>query len=247
MTNADLLRGLHRPGTPLVLANIWDAASAKLVEAAGFAAVATSSAAVAEALGHADGQAAPAAEMLAAAARIARAVALPVTVDAEAGYGLPADELVTRLLAAGAVGCNLEDTAHETHGLRDPAEQAAYLAAVRAAAGDALVVNARVDVFVRAPQGADEHALLPAAIERARAYLDAGADCVYPILVRDPAVVEEFTAAVAPAPVNVLVRPGGPAVADLAAAGVARVSMGPGLWRAALADLRARLADIAAN
>jgi 2-methylisocitrate lyase-like PEP mutase family enzyme len=230
----------------LVLANIWDAAGAKLVEAAGFDAVATSSGAVAESLGHRDGQDAPAAEMLAVAARIARAVALPVTVDAEAGYGLPPAELAARLLDAGIAGCNLEDTDHSTHTLGDPARQADFIAAVRAAAGDALVINARVDAFVRAQQGTDERAVLPDAVERARAYLAAGADCVYPILVRDPEVVGEFTAAVAPANVNVMGLPG-TSIADYARLGVARISLGTQVWRATQADLAARLADIAAH
>lgn len=243
---AAALRALHQPGKPLVLANIWDAATAKLVVEAGFPAVATSSGAVAESLGYADGQDAPVTEMLAAAARIARVVSVPVTVDAEAGYGLPADDLVARLLAAGVAGCNLEDTEHPGRTLRDPAQQAGFLAAVRAAAGAALVINARVDVFVRAA-GTDEKALLPDAIARAKAYLAAGADCVYPIVIRDPDVVREFTAAVAPAPVNVMMLPGGPSIAELAALGVARVSMGTGVWRTAQAELRSRLADIAAN
>lgn len=246
-TEATALRELHRPGKPLVLANIWDAASAKLVQEAGFPAIATSSGAVAESLGYADGQDAPVGEMLAAVARITRVVSVPVTVDAEAGYGLPADDLVARLLAAGAAGCNLEDTVHPAHTLADPARHAEFLAAVRAAAGDALVINARVDVFVRAPEGATERDLLPAAVERARTYLSAGADCVYPILVRDPDVLRDFTAAVAPAPVNVMAVPNGPAIAELAAFGVARVSMGTGVWRATLAGLRTRLTDIAAD
>src|SRR4051812_13717636 len=106
----DLLRSLHVPGRPLVLPNAWDAASARAVVAAGFPVVATTSAGVAAALGYDDHEGAPAGEMLAAAARIARAVDAPVTVDAEAGYGLTADELAAALLDVGAAGCNLEDT-----------------------------------------------------------------------------------------------------------------------------------------
>ena len=178
---AAALRALHVPGRPLVLPNAWDAGTARLVAEAGFPVVATSSAAVAESLGYADHQEAPAAEMFAAAARVVRAVDVPVTVDAEAGYGLPAAEFAARLARTGAVGCNLEDTDHAAGGLAPAGRQAEYLAAVRAASPD-LVINARVDVFVGAD---DEHAVLGEAVERARAYVAAGADCVYPILLRD--------------------------------------------------------------
>jgi 2-methylisocitrate lyase-like PEP mutase family enzyme len=236
--SAAALRALHVPGRPLVLPNVWDAATARLVVAAGFPVVATSSAAVAEALGHGDGEMAPADEMFAAVARISRVVDVPVTVDAEAGYGLPAGELVARLRAAGAVGCNLEDTDHAGGGLVPAAEQADRLAAVRAADPD-LVINARVDVFVDAP---DEQAVLADAVERALAYLAAGADCVYPILVRSPEVLRSFVDAV-PGPVNAALLPG-LSVAALADAGVARVSLGPGLWRRTQAMLRATLAEL---
>ncbi|GLY65902.1 isocitrate lyase/PEP mutase family protein [Amycolatopsis taiwanensis] len=258
MTAAQL-RALHVPGDPLVLPNAWDADTARAVEAAGFPVVATSSVAVAAALGYPDGERAPVAEMFAAAARIARAVSVPVTVDAESGYGLPAAELVTRLLETGAVGCNLEDTDHSAVGrgsgglppggawgshpqttLRPLAEQAERLAAVRAAAGADLVVNARVDVFLGAE---DARAVLPEAIERAKAYLAAGADCVYPILLRDAGVLAEFVKAVSPAAVNANPLPGG-SIRELAGLGAARVSLGAGAWRATRAFFEGYLAEI---
>jgi 2-methylisocitrate lyase-like PEP mutase family enzyme len=226
------LRELHRPGRPLVLPNIWDAAGARLVEQAGFAVVATSSAAVAEALGYADHQGAPVAEMFAAAARIARVVSVPVTVDAEAGYGLSAAELVDRLLAAGAAGCNLEDTDHGTGGLADPERHARWLAEVRAAAGDRLVINARVDVFLHAA-GAPESEALAEGLRRARQYLEAGADCVYPILAPEDAV-EELVRGIA-GPVNILARPGAP-LDRYRQLGVARISFGHLLAEAAFAE-----------
>jgi 2-methylisocitrate lyase-like PEP mutase family enzyme len=251
-TKATALRSLHRPGQPLVLPNVWDAASAKLVEAAGFPVVATSSAAVAESLGYADHQQAPADEMLAAAARIGRAVAVPVTVDVEAGYGLPADELVGRLLAAGAVGCNLEDSDHRQGGLVDADRQAEWLAAVRAAAeraGVPLVINARVDVLpvAYAAGAVDELTLIEPIVARGKAYLAAGADCVFPILMHDPTAVRQVVAALAPAPVNVISGPRGPSPAKVAEWGVARVSAGPGLWRLNQAALAERLAVLAAD
>src|SRR3954447_19064417 len=147
----DLLRSLHRPEDPLLLPNAWDAATARAVVAAGFPVVATTSAGVAGTLGYDDHQGAPGGEMLAAAARIARAVDVPVTVDAEAGYEMEPGELVAALRSAGAAGCNLEDTDHTDESLRDPERHAEWLRAVRQAASDdgyALVINARVDTFL---------------------------------------------------------------------------------------------------
>ncbi|GAA1817297.1 isocitrate lyase/phosphoenolpyruvate mutase family protein [Actinomadura chokoriensis] len=215
--NAQRLRELHRPGDPLLLPNVWDAGSATIVQEAGFPALATASAAVSAMLGYPDHEGAPAEEMFAAAARVIRAATVPVTVDAEAGYGLRPAELVERLLAIGAAGCNLEDTyAGE---LAKPEAQAEFLAAVRDAAGDALVINARVDTFIAGvPDPVD------AAIERGRLYFQAGADCVYPITApmdAVPALVKGL-----PGPINANNVPG-TSLGDLAAAGVARVSYGP--------------------
>jgi len=147
----ELLRSLHRPGAPLLLPNAWDVATARAVVAAGFPVVATTSGGVAATLGYEDHEGAPADEMLAAAARIARGVEVPVTVDAEGGYGMQPGELVAALRSAGAAGCNLEDTDHTDGSLRDPARHAEWLSAVRQAAsadGYPLVINARVDVFL---------------------------------------------------------------------------------------------------
>src|ERR687889_1281490 len=119
-SRCDLLRSLQRPGAPLLLPNAWDVATARAVVAAGFPVVATSSGGVAATLGYHDHEGAPGEEMLAAAARIARAVEVPVTVDAEAGYGMEPAELVAALRSAGAAGCNLEDTHYAAGGLRDP-------------------------------------------------------------------------------------------------------------------------------
>ncbi|MBB4685610.1 isocitrate lyase/PEP mutase family protein [Amycolatopsis jiangsuensis] len=241
--SAEALRALHVPGKPLVLPNVWDADTARLVEAAGFPVVATSSAAVAAGLGQPDGEGAPVAEMFGAAERIVRAVSVPVTVDAEAGYGLPPAEVATRLLALGAVGCNFEDTDHAGGGRRPVAEQADRIAGLRRGAGDGLVINARVDVFLGAE---DENAVLAEAVERGRAYLAAGADCVYPILVRSPEVLGEFVRRVG-GPVNAAPLPGGPGLAELAELGVARISLGTGLWRHVRGLLDAALDDIAAG
>ncbi|MGV9807080.1 isocitrate lyase/PEP mutase family protein [Micromonospora chersina] len=240
---AAALRALHRPGDPLILPNAWDPGSARAVVAAGFPAVATSSAAVAEALGHADGEATPVAEMFAAVGRIAAAVPVPVTADLERGYGLRPAELVERLLAAGAVGCNIEDSDPRNGRLYDVEDQADLLAGIRAAAraaGVDLVLNARVDVHLRAHGPAEER--LAEAVRRAHRYRAAGADSVYPILLADPEQVREFVAEV-DAPVNVLARPGAPAPAELAALGVARISYGSGVYAA----VRARAAELLAT
>ncbi|TDD89846.1 isocitrate lyase/PEP mutase family protein [Actinomadura rubrisoli] len=227
--HAARLRDLHRPGDPLLLPNVWDAGSAKIVQEAGFPALATASAAVSAMLGYPDHEGAPAEEMFAAAGRVIRAASVPVTVDAEAGYGLRPEELVERLLAIGAAGCNLEDTyAGE---LAEPGVQAEYIAAVRAAAGDALVINARADSFLAkvADPVAD-------AMARGRLYLEAGADCVYPITAPLDAV--RSLAEGLPGPVNANNLPGS-SLADLAAAGAARVSYGPMPYLRALDALKA--------
>ena len=246
----DLLRSLHRPGDPLLLPNAWDVATARAVVAAGFPVVATTSGGVAATLGHEDHEGAPADEMLAAAARIARGVEVPVTVDAEAGYGMEPAELVAALRSAGAAGCNLEDTDHAAATLRDPDAHAKWLGAVRRAAlddGYRLVVNARVDVFLGpfvagAGPGSQEE-LVPEAARRANAYLEAGADCVYPIALWETDALRRFISEVR-GPVNVLRLPQTPSLAELAALGVARVSWGLLLHRDAMGRFEEALAAI---
>jgi 2-methylisocitrate lyase-like PEP mutase family enzyme len=246
----DQLRSLHRPGAPLLLPNVWDAATARAVVAAGFPVVATTSAGVADALGYEDHERAPADEMLAAAARIARAVDIPVTVDAEAGYGMRPAELVAALRAIRAAGCNLEDTDHKAGALRDPAEHAEWLRAVREAASDdgyPLVVNARVDVFVVSFfSGAGPETLearIPEAVERANAYLEAGADCVYPIGLWETSALRRFISAVS-GPVNVIRLPQTPSLPELAGLGVARVSWASLLYRNAMARFEDQLVSL---
>jgi 2-methylisocitrate lyase-like PEP mutase family enzyme len=245
----DLLRSLHTPGSPLLLPNAWDVPTARAVIAAGFPVVATTSVGVAEALGHEDHKA-PGDEMLAAAGRIARAVEEPVTVDAEAGYGMEPAELVAALRSAGAAGCNLEDTDHAAHSLRDPDEQAEWLGAVRQAAsadGYPLVINARVDVFFgpflagAGPGIQDE--LVPDAVGRANAYLEAGVDSVFPIALWETGALRQFMSEVG-GPVNVARLPQSPSLAELAAAGVARVSWGPFLFWGAMSWFEDQLASL---
>ena len=243
--HCELLRSLHVPGRPLVLPNAWDVASAKAVVDAGFPVVATTSGGVAAALGFEDHEGAPAGEMLAAAARIADAVDVPVTVDAEAGYGLEPAELVDALQQAGAAGCNLEDTDHSSGALRDPQEFAAWLAEVRGAASYPLVVNTRIDVFL-ADRETPQARLVPAGLERAHAYFEAGVDCVYPIFLREADAVATFVSE-APGPVNILAIADAPSLRELADVGVARISYGSLLHRLAMEAFTQTLASIPAH
>jgi 2-methylisocitrate lyase-like PEP mutase family enzyme len=246
----DLLRSLHRPGEPLLLPNAWDVATAGAVVAAGFPVVATTSGGVAATLGYEDHEGAPGHEMLAAAARIARGVEVPVTVDAEAGYGMEPAELVAALRSMGAAGCNLEDSDYATGGLRDLGRHAEWLKEVRQAAsedGYGLVINARIDVFLHpflagAGPGTQED-LVPEALRRANAYLEAGVDCVFPITLWETDALRRFTSEVR-GPVNVVRLPQAPSLAELAALGVARVSWGILLHGEAMGRFADQLASL---
>ncbi len=248
----EALRSLHRPGAPLVLTNAWDAASARAVVAAGFPTVGTTSGGVAACLGFGDHEGAPPDAMFAAAARICASVDVPVTVDAEAGYGMEPARLVEELGRAGAAGCNLEDTDHASGELRDPATQAAYLRSVREAANARnypLVINARIDSFLvdvlagsERPQGE----LVGDALRRAVAYTDAGADCVFPIAIWQRDALEQFIAGVGTA-VNVLETPRAPSLGELANLGVARISYGSFLHREVLQAFERSIAEIATS
>ncbi|WP_030682539.1 isocitrate lyase/PEP mutase family protein [Streptomyces cellulosae] len=231
MSKVEAFRALHHgriPGDPLVLPGPWDAASARVFAEAGFPALATPSAGVAASLGYEDGRT-PADEMFAAVARIVRSVDVPVSADVEGGYGLPPKELVERLLEAGAVGCNLEDSVDGV--LKDPREHAEWLAEVRSAAADRLFVNARIDTFAHSVADPDR------AIERAALYVAAGADCVYPI--GAPPDVLPLLRAGIQGPINVGARVGnGPSPAELGERGATRITFGPGFQRRAAQALR---------
>src|SRR6478609_7029321 len=180
---ADQLRALHRTPPIFVLPNAWDAASARLFVAEGFPAIATTSAGVAASLGYPDGGTVPAREMFEAVARIARAVKIPVTADIEHAYAAAPDAVadnVLRVIAAGAVGINLEDCVPGAADLEPVALQADKISTVAKAAktsGVRVVINARTDVYLR-EIGAPE-TRLGVAIERGKAFLAAGADCVF--------------------------------------------------------------------
>lgn len=226
---AKALRQLHFTKSPLLLPNAWDALSARLFELAGFSAIATTSAGVAWAQGYPDGEALPRSLMLESVARIAATVSVPVTADIEAGFGAGPEEVgetVRQVIAAGAVGINLEDGQHigDAIRLRSQDEMVERLQAARAAAdaaGVPIVINARTDLFLHNSGNLDER--LGEAVQRAHAYLAAGADCIYPIGLTDrdtlAALVRELNA-----PINVMAKPNTPDLAELARIGVARVS-----------------------
>jgi 2-methylisocitrate lyase-like PEP mutase family enzyme len=233
---AHTLRGLHRSGDPLVLVNAWDTASAVAVASLGGRAIGTSSAGMAASLGIADAPDAPLDTVFAAIGRITRAVEVPVTADLFDGYGLAGDELVDHLLAAGAVGCNIEDSDHAHPGRLLEADTVAdRLASVRAAAsktGVEIVLNARIDCLLHMT---DREAALAEIVERARRYVDAGADCVFPVGVTPPELARTIVDAVR-APVNAGWSPG-VELSELVAAGVQRISVGPQAQRFAIAAL----------
>lgn len=242
-TKAMRLRELHHGPDILVLPNAWDVASARVVEQAGFPAIATTSSGVAAALGYPDGQRIKRDEMIDAVRRIAEAVSCPVTADMESGFGDGIDEVLQTMRAvieAGAVGVNFEDSTKKgKRKLLDIDYQVTLLKEIRAL-GDALdvplVINARTDVYLL-PGGAAESKVEQAA-QRANAYFGAGADCFFPIGASDANTIAVLTRAIS-GPINVLAGPKTPSIAELARLGVARVSFGSGPMRAALGYLRA--------
>jgi 2-methylisocitrate lyase-like PEP mutase family enzyme len=228
---AERFRSLHVRGNPLVLFNVWDPGSAKVVAQAGAQALATGSWAVAAALGFSDGERTPLTLAIDNLARIARGTTLPVTVDLESGYGSTAEgvgKTIELAVGAGAIGCNLEDSQPVTGELRTAAEQAQRIQQARRSA-DGLVlgffINARTDVFFQGPPEEHEERKLAEVIERARHYADAGADGLFVPGLADLRLIERLTKAVA-LPVNIMVGGASPARRALAERGVARISHG---------------------
>lgn len=243
---AERLLALHQKGRPLVLVNAWDAATARILEKAGSAAIATTSAGIAFADGYPDGQKIPRERMLEAIGRIGAAVALPVTADMEAGYGDTAEELgaaARGVVEAGAVGLNLEDAAHDgSSPLVDLPVQLEKIRAIRQASresGVPLVLNARTDAYLLRT-GTDRE-MFDETVRRGEAFRDAGADCVFVPGVTDPGVIGALVRRLDCA-VNVLAVAGSPPIGELASLGVARVSLGSGPYRASMSFVQ-RLAE----
>jgi 2-methylisocitrate lyase-like PEP mutase family enzyme len=235
VTKAQTFKALHVQGNPIILFNVWDAGTAKAVAASGAKALATGSWSVAAAHGFEDGEHMPFDLAIANLERITATTDLPVTIDLESGYGANPEEVgasLARVVQAGAIGCNLEDSSPETGTLRTVSEQAARLRGARHAAdrlGIPAFINARTDVFLIAP--ADTHeGLVPEALERARAYADAGADGFFvPGLANETLIARVVEGS--PLPINIMANVSTPSAARLAELGVARISHGPGPYR----------------
>lgn len=239
---AEVFRARHQGPSLLLLANAWDALSARIIENEGFDAIATTSGGVNWALGYADGEAAPWPEIVAATARMARVLHVPLTADIEMGYGeAPADvaKSVADIIAAGAVGINLEDgTGRADVPIRSLEDSVSRIRAARNAATEAgipIVINARIDLYLR--QVGDPASRLTETVRRAEAYLAAGADCIYPFAVTDPDTVGRLTQAIR-APVNIVGHAGTPDVATLERLGVRRVSTASSLTMMAIEETR---------
>ena len=248
---AQAFRSMHDCKQVLLLPNCWDAGSARLFVQRGFAAVATTSAGVAWSLGYADGECAPLAEVLSAIARITRVAGVPVTADIETGYGdTPADVTATvkAVIAAGAVGINIEDGMPGHGPLRDTHAAAARVRAARVAANESgvpIVINARVDHWMQHDDAAPATRLADA-IDRAKAYMAAGADCIYPIGLGDPATLRALVGAIN-APINVAAGPAMPGLHELESIGVARVSTATRLAAVAFGAVDHALAEMCAS
>jgi len=229
---ASEFRGLHIPGKPLVFFNIWDAGSAKAVAAGGAKAIATSSWSVANAHGFSDGERLPLSAAIENLRQIASAVDLPITIDLESGYGDQADALgntIALVIETGAVGCNLEDSYPANGSLREMSDQCLRIQSARRIAEAAQIdffINARTDVFFQRPAAQHDEAMVSEAIERSRAYADAGADGLFAPGLADIGLIARL-AKNAPLPLNIMVGDGTPHLRVLAESGVARVSHGP--------------------
>jgi 2-methylisocitrate lyase-like PEP mutase family enzyme len=237
MTKFETFRGLHVPGDPLVLYNIWDVGSAQAVARAGAKALATGSHPVADANGFPDGQGVPLDFALANATRIVEAVDLPVTVDFEGAYAVEPDATgrnMALLARTGAVGCNFEDQLIGGDGLHPLSLQARRIEAARKAVGDAFFINARTDLFLKNSE--HDSSLVDEAIERGKAFADAGASGFFVPRLSDPRQAERVVRSV-PLPLNLIAFPGAHSTAEWASAGVARISHGPFPHRALMAQL----------
>ena len=247
---AALFRQLHHGPKLLLLINAWDVASARIMEAAGVSAIATTSAGVAFSLGYPDGQRISRTEMLAVVARIANAVDLPVTADVEAGYGFTRDDAAQtarEVIAAGAVGMNFEDSNGDpARPLLDISLQVERIQAIRQAATEAgvpLVLNARTDPYLLPSFDGDRYT---ETVRRLSAYGNAGADCVFAPGLSDIAVISKLASELS-FPLNILAGPGSPSLSELQQAGVARVSLGSGAMRATLGLLQRITKELAST
>ena len=248
---AEAFRQMHDRSRILLLPNAWEAASARIFEAAGFSAVATTSAGVAYTAGYPDGEVIPRDDMVTIVRWIARSVQVPVTADIESGFGGSPREVgdtVRMVIEAGAVGINLEDTIHgaerQLYDLPLAVERVCAARAAAEAAGVPIVINGRTDVFLL---GIGEKASrFEHAVQRLNAYREAGADCLYPMGYLDSQTIAALVKEV-DGPINVMGVPGMPPVAELQRLGVARVSTASGPARIAMTATRKLAAELSRN
>ena len=239
---AEKFLALHHEPKLLVLPNIWDPLGARLLEGLGYPAVATASAAVAYSLGYDDGQKIKFDAMLDVIERIASSVAVPMTADIERGYAEHPQEIaenIRQVMHAGAVGINFEDSSFEGGPLQPIDFQCERIQAIRNMAdkeGIPLVINARIDVFMRSADISPSEKIAET-ISRGKAYLDAGADCLYPIGPGDVETLKRIREETE-APINVYASKLAASMKELAAIGISRLSLGPGLIRASLTTMR---------
>lgn len=230
---AAALLALHVPGNPVILPTVWDAWSAKLAVDAGFAALTVGSHPVADSVGKPDGEGMSFDDLTTRVAQITSAVDVPISVDAESGYGEDPKRLIDGLLAAGAVGLNVEDTVHKEGGrIRTDDEHAALVGELRKAADAAgvhVVINARTDLFLR--QIGDEADRFDRAVTKLKLAAEAGADCLYPVGRHDPDTLRRLADEL-PLPINAIALPDLDDPASFGPLGVGRISFGPFLQRA---------------
>lgn len=234
-SKAELLRRLHTGPDLLVLPNAWDALSARIIEAEGFPAVASSSAGCAAVLGYPDGQQIPRAEMCFLVKKMAGAVEVPLTADLEAGYDDVA-QTALGLMEAGAAGLNFEDMVGDTLlGIDEQVERIYTLRRMGEEAGIPIVINARTDIYLA--EHGDASTRFKRSVERLNRFREAGADCLFIPGVTDVETIREFVREVQ-GPLNILATPASPSLARLRDLGVARVSLGSGTSRVAMGALR---------
>jgi len=239
MSKYETFAALHVPGDPVVLYNVWDVGSALAVVAAGAKALATGSHPVGDAAGFGDGEKVPLAFAFGNARRIVAATELPLSVDFEGAYSVDPERGAANMKAladTGAVGCNFEDQVIGGEGLHPLDLQCRRIAAARSAVGEAFFLNARTDIFLKAKPEDHDQALADQAIERGKAFADAGASGFFIPRLGDLRLVERVVKAV-PLPVNAIAYPGAPSKADWASAGIARISHGPFPHKALMAQL----------
>ena len=236
---ADTFRLLHHNGQMLVLPNIWDSLGASLLQSLGYAAVATASASIAFTNGHDDGENIPFTDLLRILKRIVNSVDIPVTADVESGYAdnnAALEYNIQQMIETGIAGINIEDTNKQTGQLLSIDAQCEKIQLIRKIASQMevpLFINARTDVYLKANTGASATEKLGETLIRGKAYLAAGGDCFFPVLIKEQHDIETVVSEVG-APVNIIALPGVPDLKTLKEIGVARVSLGPGFLKTAM-------------